>query len=259
MGIRSGDESGNHGPLDGTRPTHFRLARHSVHPEPVAQVAPRMRVPPSAPVPSAAGQKGSASGLSRRRFLLAGGWALALGRGHAAALRRIELATLSLTDLDGKRVLLTPSPSVRALVFVFLGVECPIANRCSPELVRLARDLTPRGIRFYHVYPNPDETPEVIRRHREAYAYPAEAYRDPDLKLARALGARWTPEAVALTPDGSRIYQGRINDQFTALGVGRPAPTRHELAEALEAYLHGGPPLGIVTPRAGCTFRGPEP
>lgn len=174
-------------------------------------------------------------------------------------LHRIETAALTLTDLEGRTVPLVPGPSVRAQVFVFLGVECPIANRCSPELARLARELAPRGVRFYHVYPNPDETPEAIGRHRAEYGLGKEGYRDPGLKVARALGARWTPEAVALAPDGALIYQGRINDQFTALGVGKPAPTRHDLAEALEAFLRGGVPMGVVTPRAGCTFRGPEP
>lgn len=163
--------------------------------------------------------------------------------------------SIPLVDLEGHPTPPVVAATTRAVVFVFLGVECPIANRCAPELARLASRLGPRGIRFLHVYPNPDETTAAIREHRRQHGLPTEAYRDPDLRAAKALHARWTPEAVALTPEGALIYQGRVNDQFTALGVGRPQPTRHDLEEALEGFLAGTPPSAITTPRVGCTFR----
>ncbi|MBL9136887.1 MAG: redoxin domain-containing protein [Verrucomicrobiales bacterium] len=158
-------------------------------------------------------------------------------------------------DLDGKPAVLDAGPNGAALVIVFLGVECPIANRCLPELVALEKELAPQGVRFHHVYPNPDETAEVVRRHRREYQLSSTAYRDPEWRLARQLHASRTPEAVALTPDGRRIYQGRINDQFAALGVGKPEPTRHDLALALRDFLKGAPPSGISQPAVGCSFR----
>lgn len=164
---------------------------------------------------------------------------------------------LALTDLDGRSSAIRLAPTNQAVVYVFLGVECPIANRALPELVALEKRFAPRGIRFFHLYPNADESPDRIREHRRHYGLGAEAYRDPGLRIAAALRACRTPEVVALTREGRLIYQGRINDQFTALGVGRPQPTRHDLAEALEGFLSGKAPAAVVTPGVGCTFRTP--
>ena len=161
----------------------------------------------------------------------------------------------ALTDLDGRTHSPELPPGTKAAVYLFLGVECPIANRALPEIAALENQLGPRGVAFFHLYPNPDETPEIIRRHRADFQLRPEAYLDPELRVARMLHARWTPEAVALTPDGQLIYQGRINDQFTALGVSRLEAAHHDLAEALEAYLDGAPPAGRITPGVGCTFR----
>ena len=141
------------------------------------------------------------------------------------------------------------------MVVVFVGVECPISNRCLPELKTLEDRLSPKGVRFLHVYPNPDESAEIIRRHRGDYLLGTEAFRDPEHQLARKLNAHCTPEVVALAADGRLIYRGRVNDQFTALGVGRPQPTRHDLQEALDAFLGGDAPGGRVTLAVGCTFR----
>ncbi|MCC7374416.1 MAG: redoxin domain-containing protein [Verrucomicrobiales bacterium] len=158
-------------------------------------------------------------------------------------------------DLDGKLTTLDSGPKGTACVFVFLGVECPIANRCLPELVALETELGPQGVRFHHIYPNADETPEAIHRHRAEYGLNSAAYRDPTLGLARTLGASKTPEAVALSSNGELIYQGRINDQFAALGIGKPEPTRHDLADALRGFLRGAPHVGRGPPAVGCSFR----
>lgn len=157
--------------------------------------------------------------------------------------------------LDGALTTLRPTPETKAWLFVFLGVECPIANRCLPELVELKREFTGAGVRFCYVYPNPDETPELIRRHQADYGLTGEVFRDPELRLARQLDASKTPEAVFLDAAGHLIYRGRINDQFLALGQGKPAPTRRDLADALAQFRAGKPPAGLVQPPVGCTFR----
>lgn len=176
-------------------------------------------------------------------------------RETASASGGTALDGIRVQTLEGGRVPAPVPPGTKAVVFVFLGVECPIANRALPELADLESRTRAKGVRFIHVYPNADETPDRIRRHRADFGLAGEAYRDPELRVARLLGARWTPEAVALTPSGALIYQGRINDQYAALGVSRPEPTRHDLADALNEYLQGAAPRGRVVPGVGCTFR----
>lgn len=160
----------------------------------------------------------------------------------------------TLTDLSGKEVRWNPPAGTRAVVFIFTGVECPIANRAQPELTRLAREFTP-AVTFVPVYPNASEDAAMIIQHRATFELPPEAYRDPRQTLAKALGATVTPEVVAVASDGRLIYRGRVNDQFAGLGLGRPAPTRHDLKDALREFLEGKPPSGIVTPAAGCRIQ----
>jgi hypothetical protein len=160
-----------------------------------------------------------------------------------------------LPDLDGKVVGWNPPSGTRAVVFVFAGVECPISNRVQPELEALEAELSSRRIAFYEIYPYPDETAEGIRKHRLEYRRSAMAFLDKEHVLAKALGAHRTPEAVAMAADGRKIYQGRINDQYRALGVAKPEPTRHDLAEALRGFLAGEEPSGTTVPAVGCSFR----
>jgi len=157
--------------------------------------------------------------------------------------------------LDGSRIQLSPSPDTQLWAFVFVGVDCPIANRCLPELAALAREHSPAGVRFVFVYPNPDETPDAIRRHQAEYGLEGEVFRDPELRLARRLNASKTPEAVVLTVDGKPVYRGRVNDQYLALGQAKPAPTRRDLADALAEFRAGRTPSGLAQPAVGCTFR----
>lgn len=163
--------------------------------------------------------------------------------------------SLPVADLDGDPVVLTCTGQERALVLEFVSVDCPIANRALPELRTLAGELEPQGIRFVQVYANADETAADIRRHRADFALAGPAVRDPDGVLVARFGVRVTPEVVALLCDGTLIYQGRVNDQFTAPGRGRPAPTQHDLADALRDFVRTGLACGIRTPAAGCAVR----
>lgn len=159
--------------------------------------------------------------------------------------------TWTLTALSGDTVSWQPALETRAVVFVFLATECPISNRVQPELSRLAGEFEP-VVAFLPVYPNDSEDAGMIRRHREDFHLPPEAYRDPQQRLANALGATVTPEVVVLTPDGRLIYRGRVHDQFSGLGSGRPVPVHHDLEDVLTAHLAGAPAIGKVTPAAGC-------
>ncbi len=172
-----------------------------------------------------------------------------------AACPREKTAPGPLVNLDGQIEVVTREPSTRAWVVAFLGIECPIANRCLPELAALEAKHATNGVRFVHVYPNPDETPERIRRHREEYGLKPRAYLDPEHRLAKQFHAHRTPEVVVISREGRTLYQGRVNDQYAALGVARPAPTRHDLAEVLDALARGEVPASRVAPAVGCSFR----
>src|SRR5258708_33881879 len=81
------------------------------------------------------------------------------------------------------------------------------------------------------------------------YAGTMDALRDPKHSLVKYAGATITPEAAVLA-GGRLVYRGRIDDRYVELGVERPTPTRHDLADALAAGDAGPPAPPGKTPGA---------
>jgi hypothetical protein len=156
-------------------------------------------------------------------------------------------------DLDNK--LVDPfelAPGTKGVVFVFVSVECPISNRYAPEIRRLHDSFTSRGIAFRIVYPNPAESPAMIRTHLKDYSLPPVALRDPRQELAKLAGATITPEAALFDVQDRRLYLGRIDDRYVNIGLQRPAATQHDLQDALADTLAGRQVRQAVTPAVGC-------
>ena len=141
----------------------------------------------------------------------------------------------------------------KAIVFLFTSTDCPISNRYAPEVHRLSERFTRQGVVFRLIYPGRADTANAIHEHLKAFAYTgsADAYRDPELALAKFVSATVTPEA-AVVAHGKVLYHGRIDDRYVDLGLERPAPTTHDLADALTSVLAGRPVAHTVTQAVGC-------
>src|SRR5262245_18479992 len=165
--------------------------------------------------------------------------------------------TFRLADSAGKTWSLDDAKDAKAVVVIFLGTQCPINNAYAPRLAELHKTFTPEGVRFFAVNSNQHDTAEAIAAHAKKYGIPFPVLRDPEQKRADVFGARQVPEAFVLDAGGVIRYQGRIDDQF-GIGYQRPAPTRHDLVEALEEVLAGKAVSQPATPVAGC-FITPAP
>jgi hypothetical protein len=159
----------------------------------------------------------------------------------------------ALTDLDGRPVqpLGADAP---ATVLVFTAVDCPISDRYAPEVRRLAARFAERGVRTWVVYANAGELPAAARAHASAFAYGLPVVLDPGGVLADRAGAAVTPEAAVFDRSGRRVYRGRIDDRYVDFGVDRPAPTTHDLADAVAAALDGRTMSPDVVPAVGCAI-----
>lgn len=161
--------------------------------------------------------------------------------------------SVRLADVDQRLVdPFQTSPDVKAIVFLFTSIECPISNRYAPVVARLHRIFRPKGVQFWLVYPNPLDTADDIRKHQSAFSYPMRALLDPDHALAKLTNVATTPEAALYDRHGRQLYHGRIDDRYVSLGLERPAPTRHDLEDAISATLAGRPVAAAVTPAVGC-------
>ncbi len=144
--------------------------------------------------------------------------------------------------------------NARATVLIFVSTTCPISNRYAPELRRLHEKFGPRGVAFHLVYPLAAESAATVGAHVRAFAYPFDAVRDPHHELVRRAGVTVTPEVALFEPGGKVAYRGRIDDREIDFGKTRPAPTRRDLEDALEAELSGRPIETTITPAIGCAI-----
>ncbi len=139
---------------------------------------------------------------------------------------------------DVDEALSKPSEHVRVLVFV--ASDCPMSNSYAPEIQRICRDYSARGVRCTLIYEEPALTVAAARSHLEAYNYrEVPAIIDTAGRIARNASATVTPEAVVVDRQGATRYRGRIDNFYAALGKPRRQATSHELRDALDAVLAG--------------------
>jgi hypothetical protein len=159
------------------------------------------------------------------------------------------------------RVVTSLAPvGTKAVVLYFVATDCPISNRTFPEMSRVRAEFASRGIAFWYVYPNTDETPAAVRNHQLAFDPAGHAVLDTEGTLTDLTHAVATPEAVVLTRSGSTwqpIYAGRIDDRYVRLGLERPAIQNHFLERVLHELLSGQPIEPAVGNPVGCAIMRP--
>jgi hypothetical protein len=199
----------------------------------------------------------SPSCTSRRQVLRL--FAAGIGSLFAAPLTFAEHAFVYGKDVNGRDVTSLLAPETKYIAAIFVASDCPISNRYLPLLVHLAHQFAPRGVRVWLIYPNPDDTLAAVRRHQSQYPAAASLPQliAPDPRFLARSRAHVTPEAVILGADAMRqpvLWRGRIDDRYLTFGTQRPAATRHDLAEALDALLAGHPPAPPTARPVGCAI-----
>jgi thiol-disulfide isomerase/thioredoxin len=155
---------------------------------------------------------------------------------------------LGVRDLNGAAL----EPVGRRIVVVFLSSECPVSNTYIPVLNRLAADFSPRGFAFVGAYVDPESDLAALRLHAKSYAVAFATVDDREQRLVRLASAKITPEVAVFSEQGTVLYRGRIDDRVGDLGFSRPAATREDLREVLEAIAAGKPGPFASRPGFGC-------
>jgi len=162
-------------------------------------------------------------------------------------------APLVVRDLDGRAASPLSAAAGDINLLIFVSADCPISARYSPEINRIVRDYRPKGVHAWLVYAEPKAAPAAVRANLTEFhsGLSAPAIIDTDFRLTAAVGATVTPEAAVYTPAG-RVYRGRIDDLYQAIGEGRRAAEHHDLRDALDAVLAGRPVAVAETKAIGC-------
>ncbi|MFL6446024.1 MAG: redoxin domain-containing protein [Candidatus Sulfotelmatobacter sp.] len=137
-------------------------------------------------------------------------------------------------DLDGHAVDPFVAASGKPVVLVFLRRDCPVSGRYAPTIQKISREYAARAS-FWLVYPDRTDNSQEIRKSVADYGYTLPVLRDPDHALVKLSRVQITPEVAVFDRDRQLIYDGRIDDWYIDLSRARPAPTTHELRDAISA------------------------
>jgi hypothetical protein len=139
-------------------------------------------------------------------------------------------------------------------VWVFLAPLCPICQDYTFYLNALQEQWESEyseQIEMTGWFPNPKVTEEQIAEFSETYGIDWSLARDTT-GWSEAVGAKWTPEAFLIDPEGNVRYRGRVNDFYYALGKHRSKPRRADLALAVDQALSGEEVYPASTDAIGC-------
>ncbi len=170
---------------------------------------------------------------------------LALALGASCAARSTGL------DLDGRTIDPLRSNPGRAVVLIFVREDCPVSGRYAPTIQSLG-DHYQAAIRFYLVFPDKSKSSADIRKYLLDFHYSLSALRDPAHALVKQAQVTITPEAAIFSSTGDLVYHGRIDNLYQSFGHPRPAPTTHDLEDAIRETLDGHPPMNTNVPGVGC-------
>jgi len=157
-----------------------------------------------------------------------------------------------LTGTDDKKHSLKDLEKDKAVVIVFTGNTCPVAQAYEDRLNKMATDYKDKGVSIVAINVNKDERNNLdsmkqrVEKKGLAYAY----LTDPSQDSARQYGATCTPHVFLLDGHRKIVYTGAIDDNMDAEAV-----KHHSLQDAIDAVLAGKEPTVAVTKQFGCGIR----
>ncbi len=143
------------------------------------------------------------------------------------------------------------------VVVLFLCNHCPYVKHVNAELVRVANDYMPRGIRFVAISANdavayPEDGPEAMREAALRLGYPFAYLYDESQAVARAFDAACTPDLFVYDAGHRLVYRGQLDDARPSLDL---PLTGRDLRAALDAVLEGRPVASLQRPAVGCNIK----
>jgi peroxiredoxin len=140
----------------------------------------------------------------------------------------------------------------RAVVIFFMTTDCPLSNSYIPEINRIRAEYADRGVTIYAVQTDTTISDAEVRKHTADFRLTFPVLLDPTQILVRLVGATVTPQVAVLSSDGVLKYLGRIDNRIADFDKRRPAATRSDLRDALDAVLSGKPVAQPRTDAVGC-------
>jgi thiol-disulfide isomerase/thioredoxin len=144
----------------------------------------------------------------------------------------------SAVDLDGRAVNPLATDSSKVVVLVFLRRDCPVSGRYAPVIQQISKKYSDVAT-FTLIYPDKSDSAGDIRKSVTEYGYHLPVLRDPEHVLVKLSHVQITPEVAVFDRNRRLVYDGRIDDWYVSISRARPAPTTHELEDAIRSAQAG--------------------
>jgi peroxiredoxin len=160
----------------------------------------------------------------------------------------------TLPDTSGADVPLR-SNGAAATVVVFTCNHCPYALAWHGRINAVAREYAGRGVRTLQICPNdaeryPRDAPDAMRARVEAGEFAGPYLHDGSQEVARAWGARVTPDVFVVDAGGRLAYRGAPDADH-----GDESLAAAWLRGALDAVLAGEAVAEPLTEPVGCSVK----
>jgi peroxiredoxin len=142
-----------------------------------------------------------------------------------------------------------------ATVLVFTCNHCPYALAWHDRIADVARDYAGRDVRVLAINSNdadryPRDSAEAMRQRVEREDWPMPYLHDASQEVARAYGAKTTPDVFVLDAQGTVRYRGAPDADYDD-----PGQRAVWLRAALDAVLAGVAPARPETKPVGCSIK----
>ena len=199
-----------------------------------------------------------------RRFALLAATVLTLAaavpaRADLALGDAIPMADVKMKNVNDKDITLTSLAGKKGTLVVFTCNHCPWAKRWETRVAEIGNAAVAAGLGAVAINANDpavnaeDGFPEMKKRAKTLkmkFPYVVDATSD----VARAFGAKVTPEAFVFDAEGKLVYHGTVDDNAKDAAAVKSTWLR----DAVNAVSEGKPVTEAETKALGCTikFRG---
>ncbi len=147
--------------------------------------------------------------------------------------------------------------SDKATVIMFICNHCPYVKHIQSEVVRLAEDYLPEGIKCIAISSNdvesyPEDAPDKMKQEARKWGYPFPYLYDETQAVARSYAAACTPDFYIFDKEMDLVYRGQLDSSRP--GNGKPL-NGQDMRDALDDLLKGNPISEDQVPSQGCNIK----
>ncbi len=162
-----------------------------------------------------------------------------------------------LDTVSGNQYSLQELKGEKGTLIFFICNHCPFVIHVNSELVALANDLAPTGIKCIAISSNdittyPQDAPEYMKALAKKENYPFPYLYDENQTVAKAYDAACTPDFYLFDESLSCIYHGQLDDSRPGNGI--PVSGK-DLRLACKNMLEKKAPIAFQKPSIGCGIK----